>query len=266
MSPLSEARERLEKQAAARDLPAKILTLDIETSPNVAYTFDTWNTNVSKDKIISPVRMLSFAAKWYDSKKAIFYSEYHNSQAEMVQAIHDLLDEADIVITFNGNKFDLPHLNREMIQAGLTPPSPYKKIDLYVIARKEFNNVYNSLDWIATYFGIGSKVKHPGFELWEGCMNGDKKSWDLMKKYNIGDVFLTEKVYDFILPWIPNHPHFGLFAKKQNCCPNCSSSSLREDGTYQTNTTSYPRYQCEDCGKWIRGIKLVGRTTTRSAT
>jgi hypothetical protein len=42
-------------------------------------------------------------------------------------------------------------------------------------------------------------------------MNKDKQAWDMMKKYNIQDVVLLEKVYEKMLSWIRNHPNHNRF-------------------------------------------------------
>ena len=34
----------------------------------------------------------------------------------------------------------------------------------------------NNLDFIGEYLGLGRKVKNPGWEMWEGCIAGEKKS------------------------------------------------------------------------------------------
>jgi len=69
-------------------------------------------------------------------------------------------------------------------------PNPYKTID----TKKEFKKVAafdsNSLNNLGVDLGEGEKIKHRGFEMWEGCMVGNKRDWYDMKRYNIKDVFL----------------------------------------------------------------------------
>ena len=79
------------------------------------------------------------------------------------------------------------------------------------------------LDYVAGALGLGHKRAHEGFTLWTSCIAGDEKAWDRMRRYNIQDVRLTEKLYDRILPWIPNHPHMGLYTDGGHCCPTCGS-------------------------------------------
>ncbi len=53
----------------------KILTIDIETSPNLAHVWGLWNQNVGLPQLLEPTQMISFAAKWYETKSVQFYSD-----------------------------------------------------------------------------------------------------------------------------------------------------------------------------------------------
>jgi uncharacterized protein len=202
--------------------------------------------------------MMCFAAQWVGEREVMFFSEYHDSREEMVHAAHRLLNEADAVITYNGDGFDIPHLNREFLELGLTPPSPYASIDLLKTVRKQFRNASNKLDWIVQHLGIGAKTSHTGFQLWLDCMRGDAKAWELMKRYNMQDVRVTGKLYKRILPWITAHPNVSLRDGHTSGCPNCGSFKAIKDGHAYTAMGKFPKYQCKECGKYYR---VNARTT-----
>ena len=178
----------------------------------------------------------------------------------MLKEIHKLLDEADVVIHYNGKKFDIPTLNKEFLLHGLTPPAPYKQIDLLKEVRSNFKFISNKLDYVAQALKLGQKVKHKGHQLWVDCMAGKEDAWQQMEEYNIQDVELLEKLYDSLKPWIKSHPNHGLYGEvfDSHVCPNCSSGKLRRRGYAYSNTYRYQRYQCTDCGKWSRGAKSLG--------
>jgi uncharacterized protein YprB with RNaseH-like and TPR domain len=163
----------------------KILTLDIETSPSLAYVWRLFKENIPLQRLVDTGEVICVAAKWYGEDEVKFFSVHHDGKQEMLNAIYNLLSEADAVVTYNGKKFDIPHLNREFILAGMTPPSPYAQIDLYWTARQKFNFVSNKLDNIAKELGLGGKFVHAGFQLWIDCMNGDPEAWEEMKTYNM---------------------------------------------------------------------------------
>jgi hypothetical protein len=246
-----------------------VLSLDIETAPNIVYTWGLRNQFITIDQIIESTRMLSFAAKWHGTpaKDTLFYSEFHDGTGPMRDAVHALLDEADIVVHFNGISFDIPKIRGELALGQYKPFSPIRQVDLCKVAQKQFGFVSNKLDYLLQTFGLGHKVKHTGFSLWVNCLAGDEKAWELMKKYNIGDVVKTEKLYDHLLPWIPNHPHVGLWADDdREHCSNCGRTRLERRGFAYTTLGKYPRYVCKDCGKWGRGKKASALLDIRSAS
>ncbi|AFB70782.1 hypothetical protein MTPG_00031 [Methylophilales phage HIM624-A] len=185
-----------------------------------------------------------------------FSSIMETTPRKMIKEIYALLEEADGVVTWNGARFDMPILNKEFLLLGLTPPSPYKDIDLLRTCRKQFKFPSNKLDYVAQALGLGEKVKHTGFDLWKECMAKDKEAWKMMKEYNIQDVVLLEKVYNKMLSWIRNHPnHNGYHAGV--VCPNCGSSNLIKRGVSCNTNTVYQRLRCKDCGKWSRSNKQM---------
>src|SRR5690349_14221880 len=203
---------------------------------------------------------LCWAAKWYGPSGMMFGSVYRHGRAAMVRTIHKLLDKADAVVHFNGKKFDIPTLNREFLLSGLSPPSPFKQIDLLQTCRRKFKFASNRLDYVSRTLGEGAKVEHKGMELWEGCMARDPASWKIMEDYNKHDVRLTERMYERLLPWIDGHPNHNLH-EDDACCPNCGSQKRQARGAAVLIGMSYPRFQCTNtlpvtgrkCGKWYRG-------------
>lgn len=179
----------------------KTLYLDIETTPIKAYVWGLWDQNVSIDQIIEPTEMLCFGARWGGTKKVIFKSVHHDGKKAMLEELHALMEEADVLVGWNSAAFDHKHINREFLENGMAPPSPVKDLDLMSIVKANFQFPSNKLDYVAQKLGVGAKVKHSGFKLWINCMAGDPKAWVEMKKYQIQDVNLLIDLYDILLPW-----------------------------------------------------------------
>jgi len=242
----------------------KILILDIETSPHTGFHWGLWQQNISIGQLIECSSVLCWAAKWLDGKKVHFSSIYDTTHTKMIKEIHKLIDEADAIITYNGKRFDMPTLNKEFLLANLPPPSPYKDIDLLNTARAKFRFASNKLDYIAQLLGIGMKTSHEGMPLWIECMAKNPKAWKLMKKYNINDVKLTEKVYKKLQGWIQVHPNHNLLTK-EIVCPNCGGHHLQKRGTLLALTKVWQRYSCQSCGKWSKGNKAIATVKSESA-
>jgi uncharacterized protein YprB with RNaseH-like and TPR domain len=181
----------------------KILLLDIETTPLQVYTWGLWDQNIGINQIIKSTEMMCFGAKWLGQKSVTFKSVHHDGKKSMLEELHKLMDEADALVGWNSASFDHKHINREFLENGMTPPSPVKDLDLMTIVKANFQFPSNKLDYVAQKLGVGSKVKHSGFELWIKCMEGEDKAWKEMKKYQIQDVQLLDSLYGILLPWFP---------------------------------------------------------------
>src|ERR1700753_2895133 len=97
-----------------------ILTLDIETSPNLAHVWSLWNTNVQPKQVIEQWDIMCFAAHWVgtDSSTLIKVSDYFDGYTPMLNTLWDLLDEADMVLTYNGKRFDMKRIRTVMALEG----------------------------------------------------------------------------------------------------------------------------------------------------
>ena len=241
----------------------KILVFDIETAPALAYVWGIHEQRIGAHQIVEPTRMLCFAAKWLDDKKVHFASEHHTGKEQMLADLWALLDEADAVVHYNGKSFDVKHVNREFLLAGMGPPSPYAQIDLYSTVRGQFKFLSNKLDSVAHALEIGGKAAHEGFGLWTACLAGDDKAWGRMKRYNVQDVRLTEALYYELLPWIKTHPSVNLVSGPPFSCPKCGSTDLTKRGFHHTATTATQRYQCGSCGSYSRGGKRTNWVDVR---
>lgn len=194
-------RRRFRESLMSED--GKLLVIDIENMANLAWVWDLWKQNIYPNQIVKHKRTISFAAKWVGEGKVYFYSEFHHGREEMIRRAWELLDEADAVITYNGKRFDIKHLNTEFKLAGFNPPSHFQHIDLLQVTRREFAFGSNKLDSVAERMGIGRKDEiDEGFALWVKCDAGDRKAWSKMRKYNRKDVQLTEKLFEEYRPWI----------------------------------------------------------------
>lgn len=234
----------------------KTLFLDIETAPNVAYVWGLFKVYIPIDAIINSGYVLSWAAKWADEKEIMFDSVHKSGRKKMLKNIAKLLNEAEVVVHYNGKKFDIPTLNKEFVTHNIEPPAPYKQVDLYQVVRRQFRFASGKLDYVVQQLGLGQKVRHPGFEMWIGCMEKDPVAWKHMEKYNRQDVLILERLYGKLLPWIPNHPNHAAF-EEGLVCPRCGSKKYIGRGYAVANINKYHRYQCKDCGGWFRGNNPV---------
>jgi uncharacterized protein len=238
----------------------RILAIDIETRPNLAHVWSLWNVNVGLPQLIEPAEMICFAAQFVGEKRMHFYSVFHHGQQAMVEKAHALLEEADVVLTFNGSKFDVPHLQTEFVKAGLKPPAPFRQIDLYKTIKKQFRFPSGKLAYVSKALGLKGKVSHSGHELWVRCMAGDEKAWALMRRYCKQDTALLPEMLEILRPWIPNFPSYAAF-RGEDVCPACGSEDLKPQGFAFLRAGKYQRWLCNNCSKWSRSSRRLESTS-----
>jgi len=231
----------------------KILLIDIETSPCIAYAWTLRDKFIPVDRLIESGHTLCYTAKWLGSKELIFDSVHASSPRKMISGVHKLLDEADVLVHYNGATFDVPVLEAEFLLHGMPPPSPFHQVDLYKTVQR-FRLPSRKLDFVAQALGLGAKVRHKGMDLWKECMAGDDAAWRTMERYNRQDVKLLEKLYYELRPWILNHPNMAI-ADGDTRCPHCGSLNLKWKGYRESITRRYRRFVCKDCGAWGWSVK-----------
>lgn len=243
---------------------AQIWTFDIERFPMVTYQWGAKNRSgyTGEHMVIEPGRMVSFAAKRQDGM-VVFSSEYHHGRKRMLDAIHQIMSTADILVGYNSRRFDVPHVHTELLLDGYTPPPPVKQIDLMQVVKRRFRLEYNNLASVTKALGVETKIDTGGFDLWKRCIAGDKDAWDTMRAYNIQDVHATDALRHRLAPWIPAHPNLGLWIGADRACPTCGSSNVHQAGTAAAATISYVRYQCGDCHAWSRSKHQTARAELR---
>lgn len=241
-------------------MSAKVSFLDIETAPNIGYTWGMYEQNVIG--FVRETYILNFSVK-HPGEKVKTYSlpdyplyrkDKHNDR-DLVKKLKEVLDESDIVVAHNGDGFDLPKINTRIAFHGLGSPSPYKTIDTLKIVRKVFALNSNRLNDAGKFFNLGEKVATPGFKLWLDCMDGDKKAWALMNKYNAQDVILLEALYNHLRPWMSNHPNMNVLNGTTCMCKICGGGPLQKRGFNITAAGRFQKYQCQNCGGWSQDVK-----------
>lgn len=239
----------------------KIKTLDIETSPIVAYVWSLFKVNIGLNQIVKEWSIMSYCVKDLGSKRVRYEDTSKmadpRDDSELLIKLHAELSDCDIVIAQNGKAFDLKKINARFIEAGLPPVAPVKVIDTMLVAKDVAKFTSNRLAWLSEHLTNTPKDEHaefPGMELWTQCLLGNKRAWKVMKKYNCIDVPATEELYLKLRPYMVGHPNVAAYYDDDKTrCPRCASVNLRlQDKPALTQTGEYKRYQCADCGGFCR--------------
>ena len=257
----------------------KILIFDIETSPVSALLWPPLNreTRVPIDNLLTDWHLFSWAGKWLfqnetfgeviDSQKIKYAranGDKYTDDKSVVMSLYEKFNEADIVVGYNTNSFDIKKMNTRFAFYEKNPPLPYKSIDLYETVKNKFSATSSKLDFINEFLGLDVKLG-TGMALWKNAWYGDKKSLQEMYTYNLNDTAITEELYLRLQSWISNHPNINLFYdEEKHTCRNCGKEiKLIEDKFHYTPTGKYNLYSCGGCGATLRGRKNILSKTKR---
>lgn len=241
----------------------RCLVMDIESAPLTVYAWGLNDQFVDKANVVQDWYILSWAAKWLNEPASkVMYMDQKGKKdltndKEIVLGIWKLLDEADIVVTQNGQNFDSKKLNARFIEHGLNPPSPYTHLDTYQILRRTAGFSSHSLEFLTgklcTKYKKLSHPKFPGMKLWAECLKNNKAAWAEMKKYNIYDVLSTEELYLRIKAWTPQSaPKVFISDTPDRACSVCGFKRLKSYGIRPIGARLYRRLMCLKCGHWER--------------
>lgn len=242
----------------------KVLILDIETSPMLAYVYGLWRQNIAWNHVEKNWYVICWSAKWlYEgdimSDCVTGDEALREDDSRILKGMWKLLDEADIVVAHNALGADLPWLNTRFLMNGFNPPKPYHVIDTLKVVRRQFGFASNKLDALCGYLGIPHKDP-TNFDLWRKCISGDEEALKYMVKYNKQDVKILEDLYIALLPWIPGHPNMGNIMS-DNICTMCGNGDLEEllGRYYYTGVGKYKLYRCTHCGGIVRGRENLNK-------
>jgi hypothetical protein len=233
----------------------RILFLDIETKLVELYSFGIRDQHIThkqiKDIPASGRTIHCVGLKWAGERKVRVLSEWEHGYRQMIEATHSALCEADAVCTFNGASFDLPKLEGQFTLLNIELPPKPTQIDIYKAVRR-MGFISSKLDYIAPLLGLGSKVKHPGLEMWIAVQQGCPKAQRKMVKYCAGDVRLTEALFDRVKSHIRNLPRL----RSGGEC-HCGSSNVQYRGFNHSQHFKTQRIFCLDCRCWTTGKRTA---------
>ena len=241
----------------------KILFLDLETSPNIVWSWGVHRkTPLSHNNILKERQIICACWKWAGERKvhSIHWGLKEQNDYEVVKKLGEVVREADLIVGHNSDKFDLGWLRGRTLYHGLPPLSEGSTEDTYKLARKTlYLNSYR-LDYLGQFLKVGRKRKTQD-GLWHRVQfekNG--KALKQMVMYCAQDVKLTERVYNRISPHVPHPVNKTLlrYAHKWGC-PSCGASIMQStrDGVRATKAQLKQRRRCGKCHS-VYQTPLVG--------
>lgn len=245
---------------------ARTLILDIETAPNVGMYFGS-RFDVNITKVMQNGYVLGFAYKWLGEKQIHSsyiwdhdrYQDEPRNDIEVIDHWRELMREADIVVGHNLDAFDTKVMTARALVHNLPPVPLPQSVDTWKLAKRVAKFDSNKLNDLCDIMGFGQKIP-TNADLWFGCLMGDEKAQAQMRKYNVKDVALTEKLYLRLKPYDQRHPNMALITGRPEACPRCGTEgSLTAQGVRRTQVGEYRQWRCLKCLGWSRS-RLAEKT------
>jgi hypothetical protein len=233
-------------------LEIKRLFFDIETSPNIVYSWRIgYNLSITPDNIIDERKIICISYKWEDKDK-IHSLTWDNNQCDKQMLIDfvNVANEADELIAHNGDRFDIKWIRTRCIFHRVPMFPHYRTLDTLKKAKSGFNFNSNKLDYIAQFLGVGAKVKHSGFDMWVKVMKGDEQAMKDMVHYCEGDIVVLEDVFLTMQNYIKPNTHVGVLNNNlKYSCGCCGSENVELIKNNVTSMGTIKRLMgCLSCG------------------
>jgi DNA polymerase elongation subunit (family B) len=213
-------------------IPIKRLYFDIETSPNIVYSWNVgYKLNINYDNIINERAIICICYKWEGESKVNYLSWDKGDDKKMIYDFYDILMKAEEIVGHNSDNFDVKWFKTRCLYHGITQMPDITSIDTLKISRRNFRFNSNRLDYIGKFLGLGQKTDTGGFSLWKEIMDNNQQSLTKMINYCKNDVVLLEKVYNKLSGYTKAKTHVGVLNGNSKCsCPKCSSESTWSKG------------------------------------
>ena len=251
----------------------RVLLFDLERLPG-RYTRDIWEPrDLQRLNYLHPDRwdelpsLLCGSWLHLGDKRPGFVAAWESDDASHVaRTFRDLMDDADVIVTFNGSKADVPWLRQEWVVNGIPTPTPTKHIDLYRVARSSFAFESKSLRHLCDRLGVDNKTGHYNADEARAAAGGDVKAQRRLKRYSVGDSVILAGVLDRLAPYVKG-VNLGLYHDDTvKRCATCGDAELRRDGEQATTAGVYPLWRCRRCGSLSRAARADRAAVLRPAT
>lgn len=120
----------------------------------------------------------------------------------VVAKLIEEMEHYDLLVSYNGIKFDLKWLNSKALYHGLRPLSPKFHLDMLPVAKRVFRTHSKRLDVVADYLGYSGKTSlRP--EVWQKATHeADPTSMRYIIDHNKKDLIALEFVYLRLMPFV----------------------------------------------------------------
>lgn len=219
---------------------AKILVWDIECS-HLKADFGT---------------VLCIGWKWLDEKTVhcpsiMDYKGWRNDptdDSKLIEDFYNVLCQADILVTFNGIRFDLKYIRTKLLEHNLNYLPRFRHVDLYQVVRHNMNTARKNLDTVSRFLKLPTEKTPVEGRVWKRAMTGHVPSLKQVIHHCKKDILVTEALYYRLRPLIQTHPPVKYV---YGSCAVCGCEEFVVRGLTWNKSKGYKqKKKCSFCGTW----------------
>ena len=138
----------------------RVLIYDIETSPNIGWFWRAgYKQNIGPHQILKERAIICVSYKWLDEDQVYNLSwDINQDDKFLLEQFIEVLNEADLIVAHNGDRFDLKWIKTRALFHGLKMLIDYPQFDTLKVAKKKFYFNSNRLDYISKFLGFEGKI------------------------------------------------------------------------------------------------------------
>ena len=242
----------------------RILFGDTERAPPIAWF---WESN--KPQFIGYHQIMQYgfftSIQWqFDHEKEPSAFDLTNNEAYfrenpscdyfVVKKIAEIVDQCDVFIAHNADRFDWRHFRARAIKHKIPIPRKPYIIDTLKEARKSWFPS-NSLAGLAQHLNLSPKAKNDAdtAKLISGPITERIDHIRKQTAYGIQDIPPLKELYERLKPYMERHPHIK--EGKGVCCCYCGGQEYQNRGeTYLKGLNQFRNwYFCKSCNRKFPG-------------
>jgi hypothetical protein len=158
------------------------------------------------------------------------------------ERIRNILETADLWVTYNGLRFDVPFLQTRLLANDLPVLAPIAHKDLYYTAKFKLKLARNSLLSVQNFLKLDNHKTPVDLRQWIRALAGDKKAQKEIIIHCQNDVLVLEECYLRLRPLMLSHPRLHEYGS----CNKCGGKLLKNKVYYTAAKNPKITLQCQN--------------------
>ncbi len=163
---------------------------------------------------------------------------------ELCIKLREILEGADMLVTYNGIKCDVPFLQTRLLHHRLAPLPPIAHKYVYFTSRFKLKLSRNRLYDVQTFLGFKNKKTPVNLYKWLEALVGNKAAQAEILHHCKQDVKVLEDAYLTLRPLMGAHPRLHGYGD----CNKCGGTLLKNKIFYTSDRNNKICLKCKSCG------------------